>query len=142
MGGTSGFDYTPTLPAARGEGAVVWDEAKRKYWIYKNGTWQEPNATEFFWIREIDYASHPERFAPVTQPTDREQAVSCLLGLIDAFKGHEDDLVGLERVVGKAQNQPPLGAADGTLMGAEWEATRDVARLLRQALAAARKITP
>lgn len=77
----------------------------------------------------------------MTRQTDRDGAVVGLIAIDDALKFMIGDEV-LYTVVGKAQNAPPLGESDGTLVGLEWEVARDVcdaARRLRHAISRARR---
>ena len=63
--------------------------------------------------------------------TDRDAIMQPLKRLVAGIG--TADLKALHEALGKAQNGPPDGAADGTIDAAEWKAASDIARALARA---------
>ena len=65
--------------------------------------------------------------------TDRAKAlaeIAVIRPVLDAIESH---VAKLDAIVGEAQNGPPDGKADGTLVDPEWSAMRDLVRALQNA---------
>jgi hypothetical protein len=78
--------------------------------------------------------SAPRRVATARKSTQGEQArfaLARIQPLLPELRGAQR---ALENAVGAAQNPPPDGEADGTLIDPEWSRCRDISDTLRKLL--------
>jgi hypothetical protein len=74
------------------------------------------------------------KFATSRKTTQGERARLALSMLKPFLPELRDAQRALEKAVGEAQNPPPDGAADGTLVDPEWSRYRDISDALRKLL--------
>jgi hypothetical protein len=69
--------------------------------------------------------------------TDRDKAMNLIRGAFQPMLDHSPALGLLREILGKNQNAPPLGEADGSLNEEEWKALQRVCDGLASAKTAA-----